>query len=104
MQILINPQNSVSELNGNIGTAYINTQTAQTYRTPCSCMCLVIQYGRGNLSDLHTLTLDDEDILSKAISVIQSNADVSYYCRIIPIYVKQGSLFRITSDHASIIF
>ena len=65
-------------------------------------MCLVIQYGTGNLSDIHTLTLDGEDILSKAHSVIRLNNEG--YCRLIPIYANQGSLFQITSDYASIIF
>lgn len=69
---------------------------------PCSCMCLVIQYGVGNISNLHTLTLDGEDILSKARSTIRIDAEG--YCRLIPIYANQGSLFRITSDHASIVF
>lgn len=69
---------------------------------PCSCMCLVIQYGVGNISDLRTLTLDGEDILSKARSAIRP--DAAGYCRFIPIYANQGSIFRITSDHASIIF
>lgn len=69
---------------------------------PCSCMCLVLQYGSGNLSNIHTLTLDGEDILSKATSTIRPNDEG--YLRIIPIYAKQGSLFQITSDYASIIF
>ena len=69
---------------------------------PCSCMCLVLQYGNRNPSNLRTLTLDDEDILSKAASMIRANDEG--YLRIIPIYAKQGSLFQITSDSALIIF
>ena len=89
-------------LNSKAETPIISGSTTQTYRMPCSCMCLVLQYGSRNLSNLRTLTLDDEDILSKAASTIRASDEG--YLRIIPIYAKQGSLFQITSDSALIIF
>lgn len=93
---------ALNELNSKAETPIISGSTTQTYRMPCSCMCLVLQYGSRNLSNLRTLTLDDEDILSKAASTIRASDEG--YLRIIPIYAKQGSLFQITSDSALIIF
>lgn len=93
---------ALNELNSKAETPIISGRTTQAYRMPCSCMCLVLQYGNGNLSNLRTLTLDDEDILSKAASTIRASDEG--YLRIIPIYAKQGSLFQITSDSALIIF
>lgn len=73
-----------------------------TFTMPYTCMCLVLQYGKGNFSDAKTLTLDGEDILSKSLVTLKYSSDG--YLRIIPVEATKGSVFKITSDMASIIF
>ena len=92
-----------SDLGKIIGTPYIraNSETT-TFTMPYTCMCLVLQYGKGNFSDTNTLTLDGADILSKATASIKY--DEKGYLRIIPVKANNGSVFKITSDTASIIF
>lgn len=92
-----------SDLGKIIGTPYIraNSETT-TFTMPYTCMCLVLQYGKGNFSDTNTLTLDGADILSKATASIKY--DEKGYLRIIPVKANKGSVFKITSDTASIIF
>lgn len=85
-----------------IGTPLINGAAEQTFTMPYTCMCLVLQYGTKNVSDPGTLTLDGVDIISKKVSEIMYNENG--YLRIIPIKANKGSVFKIVSDSASIIF
>ena len=92
-----------SDLGKYIGTPFISSKTeTNTYTMPYTCSCLVIQYGNNNPSDIGTLTLNGNDLISKATSTLQFEA--SGYCRLIPIGVSNGDVFKITSDAASIIF
>lgn len=69
---------------------------------PYTCMCLVLQYGTGNLSNANTLMLDGKEILTNVLATIRNNEDG--YLRVIPVKAKKGSVFKIYSDSASIIF
>ena len=92
-----------SDLGKIIGAPYIMANSeSTTFTMPYTCMCLVLQYGTGNFSDTKTLTLDGADILSNTCASIRY--DETGYLRIIPIKANEGSVFKISSDSASIIF
>lgn len=91
-----------SELKKNIGAPFLTHTGPTTYTMPFTCMCLVLQYGTNNLSEVGTLTLDGADILTKTVATLQYGTQG--YCRIIPIEASEGSVFKITADSATIIF
>jgi hypothetical protein len=92
-----------SDLGKIIGAPYIKAGgESTTFTMPYTCMCLVLQYGTRNFSDAKTLTLDGTDILSNTCASIKY--DEKGYLRIIPVKANKGSVFKISSDSASIIF
>ena len=61
-----------SDIGKIIGTPYIMANSeSTTFTMPYTCMCLVLQYGKGNFSDAKTLTLDGTDILSNTCASIK---------------------------------